>query len=189
MLQRAFRLSEAFRVAMATGVACALTVGRLEAIALRDFVGDPALTPKKFAAAFEDFAYEFRPEVQLPEEFLRARRGDCDDYAVLAAYVLQPKGYEARIIHVRLVGRVAHAVCYITESKAYLDYNNRKYIMNLQRSGKSLREIANKVADSFEANWTSVSEFTYSYDAGKKIFGRTVVKTEPRAKDADLQNN
>lgn len=184
-----FHIPRPLRTAAAVALACTLITGRLEAVALRDFVGDQNLTPKKFAAAFEDFAYDFHPDVQKPEEFLRARRGDCDDYAILAAYVLEPKGFEARIIHVRLVGRVAHAVCYITESKAYLDYNNRKYILNLQRSGKTLREIATKVADSFEANWTSVSEFTYSYDAGKKTFGRTVVKTEPRAKDADLQPN
>lgn len=185
----AHRIFSVLRVIAACLLALVFTVGRLDAIALRDFTRDKDLTPKKFAAAFEDFEYEFHPEVQTPAEFLSARRGDCDDYAVLADYVLHPKGYETRIIHIRLVGRVAHAVCYVTESKAYLDFNNRKYIMNLQKCGRTLREIASKVADSFEANWTSVSEFTYSYESGQKTFGRTVVKTEPRSKDADLQNN
>jgi transglutaminase-like putative cysteine protease len=183
------RISFALRTTAACFLVLALAVGRLEAVALRDFINDPDLTPKKFAAAFENFEYQYSPEVQPAKEFLASRRGDCDDYAILADHVLRPKGFDTRIIHIRLVGRVAHAVCYVVESKAYLDYNNRKYILNLQRSGRTLREIATKVADSFEANWTSVSEFTYSYEAGKKTFGRTVVKTEPRAKDADLQPN
>ena len=47
----------------------------------------------------------------------------------------------------RFVGRVAHAVCYVTEDKAYLDYNNRKYALNVERCGATLREIAAQVAD------------------------------------------
>jgi len=69
------------------------------------------------------------------------------DYAVLAGHVLRHHGQNPRLIHVRMVGRVAHAVCYVTESKAYLDYNNRKYAINMERCGASLREIATQVAD------------------------------------------
>jgi hypothetical protein len=160
----------------------------LVALTLEDLMGDPALTPKRFAAQFESFEYEYHPAVQWPNVFLEERRGDCDDYAILADHVLKPRGFATRIIHIRLVGRVAHAVCYVAEAKAYLDYNNRKYFLNLQRSGATLRDIAEKVADSFEGNWTSASEFTYDYETYKKTFGRTVVKTEPRAKDPDLRN-
>lgn len=160
----------------------------LVALTLEELMGDPALNPKRFAAHFESFEYEYHPAVQWPDVFLAERRGDCDDYAVLADHVLKPRGFSTRIIHVRLVGRVAHAVCYVAESNAYLDYNNRKYFLNLQRSGATLREIATKVADSFEGNWTSASEFTYNYDTYKKTFGRTVVKTEPRSSDPDFRN-
>ena len=66
-----------------------------------------------------------------------------------------------------------------TESRAYLDYNNRKYFINLARSGQTIWEIATKVAASFEANWTFASEFTYDYKeaVGRAVF--TVVKTDP----------
>lgn len=181
------QFAKSLRALRTVGVGCALALVRLDAVTLADFLGDPALTPKKFAAAFETFEYEYHPEVKRPDLFLAERRGDCDDYAILADYVLRPRNFTTRVIHVRLVGRIAHAVCYVPEASAYLDYNNRKYILTLQRSGRTLRDIANKVADSFEANWTSVSEFTYDYDARKKTFGLTVVKTEPRAKDADVQ--
>jgi hypothetical protein len=150
-----------------------------------ELLTDPGLTPRRFAAKFEHFIYEFAPEVQVPEIFLQRERGDCDDYAILADHVLKKRGYVTRIIHIRLVGRVAHAVCYVEESKAFLDFNNRKYFMNLERSGRSLREIATEVADSFKANWTSASEFTYDYREGKKNFTRTVVKTDPPGQDSD----
>ena len=165
---------------------CAGAPVRLDAVTLAELAGDTRLTPKRFAAQFEKFEYEFNPLILPPEEFLASQRGDCDDYAVLADYVLKPKGFATRIIHVRLVGRVAHAVCYVAQSGAYLDYNTRKYFLNLQGCGGRLREIANKVADSFDGNWTSVSEFTYDYGAEKKHFGVTVVKTEQPSLDPDL---
>lgn len=162
-----------------------LVPDRLGAVTLVQLITHPSLTPKKFAAYFEDFAYEFSPEVLPAESFLRQERGDCDDYAILADYVLRRHKLRTRLIHVRMVGRVAHAVCYVTESKAYLDFNNRKFFINVERCGSSLREIATRVAEAFKANWTSVSEFTYTYDEDKKHFGVTVVKTDPPASDPD----
>jgi hypothetical protein len=157
----------------------------LNATTAAQLLSDPKLTPKQFAAYFETFEYEFGSEVQSPSEFLSRRKGDCDDYAILADHVLKRNGYATRLIHVRVVGRIAHAVCYVTESGAYLDYNNRKYFLNLQRCGRTLRAIATKVADSLEANWTTASEFTYDYETAAKQFVVTVVKTDPPAMDQD----
>ena len=95
----------------ALGLIGALACGRLDALTLVDLLGDPKLTPKRFAAQFESFEYEFHPEVQAPDQFLGARRGDCDDYAILADYVLRRQGYATRLVRVALVGRVAHDVC------------------------------------------------------------------------------
>ncbi len=165
----------------------ALLLVRVDALTLEELLSDPKMSPKRFAAQFETFEYEFHREVQPAELFLAHRRGDCDDYAVLADFVLKRFPYETRIIRVSLVGRIAHDVCYVTEAKAYLDYNNRKYISNLQRSGRTIRQIATEVADSFEANWTSASEYTYDYKEEKKHFNRTVVKTDPPAQDPDVR--
>ncbi len=159
---------------------------RLDAVTLLELVTHSNMTPKKFASYFEDFAYEFAAPVQPAEDFLAEKRGDCDDYAILANYVLGRHDQPTRLIHVRMVGRVAHAVCYVSGSKVYLDYNNRNLFVNLQRCGVSLREIATKVAESFKANWISVSEFSYTYDEDKKQFGVTVVKTDPPANDPDV---
>lgn len=164
---------------------CALAPLRLDALTLADFVNDTKLTPKRFAAQFENFEYEFHPEVQPPDVFLETRRGDCDDYAILADYVLRKHRYGTRLVRVSLVGRVAHDVCYVIESKAYLDYNNRKFASTLEGSGRRLRQIANEVADSFEANWTSASEYSYDYNTQRKTIGVTVVKTDSPSRDPD----
>lgn len=153
---------------------------------LSELKAAPELSPKQFADLFEHFKYEYSPRVQPPDPFLADQVGDCDDYAVLGAVVLGPKGYTPRIIQVRLVGTdVAHAVCYVTEKGAYLDYNNRRYSVNLERAKPTVRAIAEKVADSFERNWVSAFEFTYSYEVPKKKILWTIVRTEPPEQDAD----
>jgi hypothetical protein len=173
------------RRAFALVLTAALLAVDVRGVTLLELLTDPRLDAKRFAAKFEGFKYEFAPEVQKADVFLSREVGDCDDYAILADYVLKRKGFATRIIHVRLVGRVAHAVCYVTEAKGILDFNNRRYIANVERCGRSLREIATEVAAGFKANWTSVSEFTYDYSAGKKTFARTVLKTDPPAQDVD----
>lgn len=162
-----------------------LTLGQLDALTVQQLMDEPDLTPKKFANHFENFTYEFFDYVQNPDEFLKTRTGDCDDYACLADLVLKKRGYGTRLIHVRMIGRLAHAVCYVTENKAYLDYNNRRYTFNLERCHPSIREIAAKVAGSFEANWTSASEFSYDYQTEEKKALFTVVKTDLPGQDPD----
>jgi hypothetical protein len=151
--------------------------GLLSAVTLEELLSHPKLTPKKFASYFANFGYEFNGPIQSPSDFLARKKGDCDDYSVLAAHVLAQHGYTTRLIHVRLTGRVAHAVCYVEESKAYLDFNNRGVFFTLTRSGPDIREIASKVAQSLEASWTTASEFTYSYATRRKTMIATVSQT------------
>jgi hypothetical protein len=184
-MQRTRCPTGAWRAFLAAALALLVAVPA-RALTLAELLADEKLTPKRFAGLFESFTYEFGAEVQDPDAFLTRKRGDCDDYAALADYVLHRRGYGTKLVHVRLVGRVAHAVCYVTEDKAYLDYNNRTYFVNLQKCGATLREIAEKVSREIEGNWTSASEFTYDYATNEKAVLRTVVKTSPPAQDPDL---
>ena len=159
---------------IASGVA--LTAS-LDAVTLNELTGNPRLNAKKFAGYFGNFAYEYNGPIQPAKVFLGREKGDCDDYAVLADFVLKQHGLGTRLIHVRLAGRVAHAVCYVSENKAYLDYNNRAVFFTLARSGPDLHDIAAKVADSLEANWTTASEFSYSYDTRRKTMITTIAQT------------
>ncbi len=146
----------------------------------------PKITPRQFGSLFADFRYEYSPYVQPVDEFLSNRRGDCDDYALLADHVLSHKGYHTRFVQVSLAGSdIAHAICYILENRAYLDYNNRRYEMNLERAPPTLRGIAQKVADAFEKNWTTATEYTFSYEDYRKHSRYTVVKTDPPDQDPD----
>jgi hypothetical protein len=157
------------------------------AFTLSDLLSDSKMTPKRFAGYFTDFDFDLHPfDVQDPDVFLETRRGDCIDFAVMADYVLKQDGYGTRLIRVEMVGKnMGHAVCYVTESTAYLDYNNRKYFFKLKHSGRRLREIATDVANSFDSNWTFASEFTYTYKEDVKRAVMTVVKTDPPDTDPD----
>ena len=149
---------------------------------------DPKMNAKRFANCFADFRYEFHSEIQPVDYFLGSQRGDCDDYAILAAHILSRRSYHTRLVRIELVGtNISHVVCYVTEQKAYLDYNNRRVYFNLERSKPTLRAIAEKVADSFEKNWTSATEYTYSYANPRQRTVWTVVKTEPAELDPDTQ--
>lgn len=183
-LQRRISLRHLF----AGGLACLFGGPWLTAASLPILENDPKMTPKRFANHFENFDYEFFSRVQRPEVFLSTRSGDCDDYALLADRILSKRNYTTRIVRVVLTGRrINHVVCYVEESKAYLDYNSRNYFLNLDRSGRTLREIAEKVAASFEASWSSASEFTYDYATDKKTIVYTVIKTDPPHLDPDRQ--
>jgi hypothetical protein len=148
-----------------------------DAVTVRELTDNPKINAKKFASYFGNFAFEFSADIQPPDAFLGRERGDCDDYAVLADFVLKKHGLGTRLIHVRLAGRVAHAVCYVNESSAYLDYNNRAVFFTLARSSSDIRDIAGKVASSLSSTWTTASEFVDSYDTRRKQMISTVSKT------------
>ena len=156
---------------------------------MNELLRDRKMSPKRFASHFESFRFEdrFVFDVQDPHQFLSKRRGDCIDYAVLADHILTHHGYHTRLIRVEMVGLDAgHAVCYVDDDRVYLDYNNRKYFFTLKRSGPTIREIASKIADSFEANWTFAQEFAFDYVEFYKRVIHTVVKIEPPSADPDV---
>lgn len=180
--------------AILRALACALLLAPLPALALKpsdrfnlsDLENDTTLDPGRFANLFEEFAFEYNPYVQPPESFLRNRSGDCDDYAILADYILTRRLFKTRLIKVELVGtRISHVVCYVQDKKVYLDYNNRIYFRNLERSGARIRQIAEKVAETFGNNWTSATEYIFSYAEGRSRAVRTVLKTDPPERDPD----
>jgi len=69
-------------------------------------------------------------------------------------------------------------VCYIEETKSYLDYNNRSKRPGTVNSGSKISEIARSVAGSYAAKWTSASEFTF--ENGAKRLVQTVIEKGDR---------
>jgi len=121
----------------------------------------PKLTPETFASYFADFEFKFHSEVQDHNAFLSSKSGDCDDYSTLAADVLGKNGYTTRLIAIRMKGET-HVVCYINETKSYLDYNYRKDEKKTVSCSSSITEIARKVAKSFDRDWIATYQFTFS---------------------------
>ena len=149
-----------------------------ERVTLSDIENDPKLTPQRFARYFSDFEYQYGERILEPEEFLAARKGDCDDYATLAFALLNSKGFHAHLVIVRMPG-LNHVVCYVDEIKGYLDYNLRGYSKRTSSCKRSLRKIADDVADTFAASWSSASEF--SFQDGVKYLVSTITRANPSA--------
>jgi hypothetical protein len=148
------------------------------ALTLEELRNDPKLTPARFARRFASFSYQFHAEVQDVGTFLNTKSGDCDDYATLAAEVLREKGYTTRLISVRMPDTV-HVVCYVEETRSYLDYNLRGYLFRTVSIDGSLTEIARKVAKSFETRWVSVSEISYLGNLKRLIAGAARMESAP----------
>ena len=132
----------------------------LRALTLEELQNDPHLTPERLAAKFAAFTFELRPEIQPPQKFLERRAGDCDDFATLAADVLRARGYTPHLVEVRMPGYL-HAVCYIAETRSYLDFNRRGSFRRAVPCNGSLTDIAARVARSFHTEWTAVAEFSW----------------------------
>lgn len=145
-----------------------MTAGAAQALTLSELRSDSKLTPKRFARYFSDFEFRFHAEVQPAEVFLATQSGDCDDFAVLAARVLGEKGYVTRLISVRMDAGV-HVVCYVEDTRCYLDFNNRGYMMRTTKSDGSMKDIARKVAKSFDSDWTTVSEFQFEFGSKRLV--------------------
>ncbi len=132
----------------------------LRALTIEELQNDPHLTPERLAARFSQFKFELRAEVQPPEKFLERRAGDCDDFATLAAGVLRARGYTPHLVEVRMPGYL-HAVCYIAETRSYLDFNRRGSFRRAVPCDGTLTDIAARVARSFHTEWTAVAEFSW----------------------------
>jgi hypothetical protein len=150
------------RLPIAVGVALALVLSEMccLGLTLSELRQMPGLTPETLAHLFANFDYEYHAEIQEADAFLTAKRGDCDDFAVLAAEILAERGYTPRLITVRMPGET-HVVCYIPERGAYLDYNSRRLENPLVACENRMSVIAASVSRSFERDWQAVYEFTY----------------------------
>jgi hypothetical protein len=153
-------------------LACLLGALPTQAITMNEMRNAPSLTPEQFARYFSDFEFKFHEEVQTPEVFLKSKSGDCDDFGTVAAELLARRGYTPRLIAVRMKGET-HVICYIKETKSYLDYNCRKDKNPLVPCSERITDIAQKVAESFGRDWIATYEFSYE-DKTKRLVDNIV---------------
>lgn len=65
---------------------------------------------------------------QEPEEFLNRKRGDCEDYAILAKAILEQQGKEAFLLSLYGKCGYAHTVCVFVDDKGYSVINQDRVI-------------------------------------------------------------
>jgi transglutaminase-like putative cysteine protease len=142
---------------------CLLLAGPMaRGASLARLQADRKLTPERLMKYVAGFGFEARRTVRSAEEFVGQERGDCDDFATLAADLLRRRGYTTRLVAVFMPGQV-HVVCYVAEVGGYLDYNRRKEREPLVKCEGELGSIATSVARSFHGDWVSASEYTFQH--------------------------
>lgn len=85
---------------------------------------------------------------QSPEELLIRRRGDCEDYALLAQAVLRVNGIRAEVLSVFGAGGYAHTVC------VFADATGRYNIINQDRLFYVRAPSLEAAASALHAGWT-----------------------------------
>jgi len=85
---------------------------------------------------------------QSPSEFVQRKRGDCEDYAVLAQAVLARRGVEAYVFSVIGTGGYAHTVC------VFVDERGRYNVLNQDRLSYPRARSLEAVASYLYPAWT-----------------------------------
>lgn len=104
---------------------------------------------------------------QTPEETVKLKTGDCEDFAILAMHVLRSLGY--RDVHLVVIAYknedVAHAVCVFKEHNGrYSVFSNDFYI----KTRKYTSEAAVIYSDGYD-NWEYLKYYTIDGKVYKMI--------------------
>ena len=113
-------------------------------------------TPEAVAKVFqEQFTYEedsalFAEEEcwQSPEEFLHLKKGDCEDYALLAQAALSRNGVEAYVFSLFGAQGYVHTVC------LFVDQRGGYSILNVDRIIYYHADSLEALASAMQSDWT-----------------------------------
>lgn len=93
-------------------------------------------TPEALASYLkQEFTFQEDPSLfnkpdywQEPEEFLNRKKGDCEDYAILAKTILEQQGKEAFLFSLYGGSGYAHTVCVFVDETGYSVINQDRVI-------------------------------------------------------------
>lgn len=93
-------------------------------------------SPEEIASYLkQEFTFQEDPSLfnepdywQEPEEFLNRKRGDCEDYAILAKTILEQQGSEAFLLSLYGGSGYAHTVCVFVDDRGYSVINQDRVI-------------------------------------------------------------
>lgn len=104
---------------------------------------------------------------QAPEEFLRSKEGDCEDFALLNAAVSRVLGFQPRIVALVRPG-TAHAICVFQQGDVFVWFDNDR--LQETRAG-SLEEFARQIAD--EYRYSALLELDTETRRWQKIYKKS----------------
>ena len=102
-----------------------------------------------------------------PQEFLKAKRGDCEDFAFLNSLVLRVLGYKPHVVTLKS-SRNAHAICAFEYRGKFYWFDNAKLKTS---SASDLIAFAQEVTD--EYNYSSSSELDPSSKKSNLLYQRS----------------
>ena len=121
---------------------------------------------------------------QAPEELLVRRRGDCEDYALLARDLLSRQGIEAFVFSLYGEGGYAHTVCVFVERGRYNVLNQDRLI---RFQAGSLKELADRLYPRW--SWGAVAERREHRGRAIRVIHRTSSETLIQAGFGDKIRN
>ena len=112
-----------------------------------------------------EFVYElkFPDRRQAPDETIRRRTGDCEDFAILSRAVLERLGIASDVIIIKFreIG-VMHAICIFQRGSTFSFISNKEMIRT--RGHSITAAVTEKYPD-----WEKIIYLTASGDFGKKV--------------------
>lgn len=99
---------------------------------------------------------------QRPEEFLRRRQGDCEDYALFAQYILQKMGIEAYVVSLYGERGYAHTITVFKD-------HGRFRILNEDRLLKDRAQTIEEALSRVYAGWVWAAIAEERYGRGRML--------------------
>lgn len=112
-----------------------------------------------------EFTYELKfPDYkQTPDETLKRRAGDCDDFARLSQMILNDMGIKSEVVIVKYRQiKIMHAICAFKSGATYSFISNREMI---RTDGRSINEAITEVFP----DWDSLTLLTADGQSGRTV--------------------
>ena len=94
---------------------------------------------------------------KTPKETVRDKGGDCEDFAILAQYVLKKLGYNAYVVVIKYSDtEFMHAICVLKHKDGTFSYYSNKYYFG--RRFASVPELLSCHAITWKKAWVVVSK-------------------------------
>lgn len=116
-----------------------IIISYAEAVLISEIYPRSIQKPEDIEAWYEREHFYYQAEKndywKTPEETIRGKGGDCEDFAILTNYILKDLGYESHILIFFGINKInnkisfyGHAICIFHDSNGWYIYDNMTYM-------------------------------------------------------------